>query len=328
MVQLLDIGQRIYASRKSARLSEEPQYPRRFRGKLIKTPSDMDTSEDSQRREDGAIGMAVLARMKNKKKNRKAGQSVEATHVVEGGEPTEPENSAQPFDGATGNVKEKTKNSVQPADGVEGNEKVNAQRKNLFHKGNKGKENEEDIANLPRSEQLKRLDAFRKKVCIPNIGRLKGDPPPQTQRITRSKAGQVQNISAKSNNQETEDNEGKKETKSIKKSAERVPEGDKKPSAKVTTNAAGRTSKTVNSAKSAAGGEGDTGESSNISKEPPLKRSKRNISTPSTDAGEKPKIKEEPQVAAEHDTKSKTVQSKKGGSKPQNKPKDVKRPIE
>ena len=44
-------------------------FPRRYRGRLIKTVSDMNTSEDSEPRKDGAIGMQVLNRLKDKKKN-------------------------------------------------------------------------------------------------------------------------------------------------------------------------------------------------------------------------------------------------------------------
>ena len=138
-------------SRKSLKLAEELQYPRRFRGKLIKTPSDMDTSEDSMRRDDGAIGMQVLMRMKEKKKNSKAVAPVQSNM-------DEPENSVQPTEAEKGD------------DSVKSDGKVNEQHKNLFHKSSNGKQNEEDLSKLSRSEKLKRLEAFRKKVGIPNIG--------------------------------------------------------------------------------------------------------------------------------------------------------------
>ena len=51
------------------------RYPKRFRGKLIKTEEDMNTSTDSEQRKDGIIGMEVLNRWKEKK-NKKNGKDM------------------------------------------------------------------------------------------------------------------------------------------------------------------------------------------------------------------------------------------------------------
>ena len=118
-------------------------YPRRYRGRLIKTVSDMNTSKDLEPRKDGAIGMQVLNRLKDKKKNNNEEKDKEETK--------QDENQVENQDERKEDKKEMTENEnkINPPKGVK----------------------------TTREQELQKLEAFRNKLGMPNIGRVKGDPP-------------------------------------------------------------------------------------------------------------------------------------------------------
>ena len=187
-------------------------YPRRYRGKLIKTVSDMNTSEDSEPRKGGAIGMQVLNRLKDKKKNN--------NEEKDKGESEQDENQVENHDERK-DKKEMTENEnkINPPNGVK----------------------------TTREQELQKLEAFRNKLGMPNIGRVKGDPPQEESskstpnnkditrpkkpiRLTRSTAEEIKKLEEekKKIKEENESSSGKKprnkNPKSGKKSGEKIPD--------------------------------------------------------------------------------------------------------
>ena len=103
----------------------------------------MNTSEDSEPRKDGAIGMQVLNRLKDKKKN----------------------NNEEKDKGDT----EQDENQVENKDERKEDKKETTENENKMNPPKGGK--------TTREQELQKLEAFRNKLGMPNIGRVKGDPP-------------------------------------------------------------------------------------------------------------------------------------------------------
>ena len=178
-------------------------FPRRYRGRLIKTVSDMNTSEDSEPRKDGAIGMQVLNRLKDKKKNN--------NEEKDKGETEQDENQVENKDERKEDKNEMTENEneINPPKGVK----------------------------TTREQELQKLEAFRNKLGMPNIGRVKGDPPQEESskpkkpiRLTHSTAEEIkkleeENQKIKEENESSTGNKPKnKNPKSGKKSGEKIPD--------------------------------------------------------------------------------------------------------
>ena len=160
--------------------------------------------------------MEVLQRLKNKNKLKK-----EKLKNVDDGKQM------------NRNKKDRIKEEPPEIDGKPAKKKLRSYKSENVDTGKpntrnkKAKNNETEGGKSNREEKMKKFEAFRKRVGLPNIGRLKGDPPPDEnsklegtdktkcdkkidppKRLTRSTAEEIKRIKEKEkekNKQEKED---------------------------------------------------------------------------------------------------------------------------